>query len=178
MRDVGRATSAAPTYFPAAEIKNIDATRSYSLVDGGLGLNNPSKLVIDEIKKSAINQGAEDNFFLLSLGTGRVAESGVPMNAGLKDVSPVIDSFAESSNYFIERDIAQNYKGHYLRVSPVFNCAKKDLELDNTSNEIMRLYRKQGQDSAVEYFSNLSIFGPFHDRSLVEWFAENTDRKF
>ena len=56
MRDVGRATSAAPTYFPAADIKNIEATRSYSLVDGGLGLNNPSKLVIDEIKKSAVNQ--------------------------------------------------------------------------------------------------------------------------
>jgi len=67
------------------------------------------------------------------------------MNAGLKDVSPVIDSFTESSNYFIERDIAMNYKGHYLRVSPIFNIAKKDLDLDNTSHEIMKLYRRQGQ---------------------------------
>lgn len=47
MRDVGRATSAAPTYFPSAEIKNIDATVKLSLIDGGVGLNNPSKLVID-----------------------------------------------------------------------------------------------------------------------------------
>jgi len=78
----------------------------------------------------------------------------------------------------IDLDIAQNYKGHYLRVSPVFNCAKKDLELDNTSQEIMKLYRKQGEESALEYFSKLSIFGPFHDRSLVEWLAENTDRKY
>jgi hypothetical protein len=74
------------------------------------------------------------------------------MNAGLKDVSPVIDSFTESSNYFIERgtiifiiDIAMNYKGHYLRVSPIFNIAKKDLDLDNTSHEIMKLYRRQGK---------------------------------
>ena len=70
MRDVARATSAAPTYFPSAEIKNINATKSYSLVDGGIGQNNPAKLVLDEIKKEAINSGNENNFFLISLGTG------------------------------------------------------------------------------------------------------------
>ena len=47
MRDVGRATSAAPIYFPSAEIKNIEANVKYSLIDGGIGLNNPGKLVID-----------------------------------------------------------------------------------------------------------------------------------
>lgn len=47
MRDVARATSAAPTYFPSAEIKNVNASMKLSLVDGGVGMNNPSKLVID-----------------------------------------------------------------------------------------------------------------------------------
>ena len=37
MRDVARATSAAPTYFPSAEIKNIIGTHKYSLIDGALG---------------------------------------------------------------------------------------------------------------------------------------------
>ncbi len=37
MRDVARATSAAPTYFPSAEIKNINGTKKYSLIDGALG---------------------------------------------------------------------------------------------------------------------------------------------
>jgi patatin-like phospholipase/acyl hydrolase len=36
IRDVARATSAAPTYFPSAEIKNINGTKSYSLVDGNI----------------------------------------------------------------------------------------------------------------------------------------------
>ena len=36
MRDVGRATSAAPTYFPSAEIKNCNGTKTYSLIDGGV----------------------------------------------------------------------------------------------------------------------------------------------
>ena len=58
MRDVARATSAAPTYFPSAQIKNINASMKLSLVDGGVGMNNPSKLVIDEIKQLAVNAGS------------------------------------------------------------------------------------------------------------------------
>lgn len=44
MRDVGRATSAAPTFFPSAEIKNVSGTKHYSLIDGAIGQNNPAKL--------------------------------------------------------------------------------------------------------------------------------------
>ena len=105
MRDVARATSAAPTYFPSAEIKNITATAKFSLIDGGIGMNNPSKLVIDEIKKISANSGHEDNFFLLSLGTGRLKSEAIPEFAGIKDLGPIIDSFTESANYFTERGI-------------------------------------------------------------------------
>lgn len=72
MRDVARATSAAPTYFPSAEIKNVNATQKLSMIDGGVGMNNPSKLVIDEIMKISANSSIADNYFLLSLGTGRL----------------------------------------------------------------------------------------------------------
>jgi patatin-like phospholipase/acyl hydrolase len=50
LRDIGRATSAAPTFFPSAEIFNLNKTKSFSLIDGGCGQNNPSKLVLDDIK--------------------------------------------------------------------------------------------------------------------------------
>jgi patatin-like phospholipase/acyl hydrolase len=50
-RDIARGTSSAPTYFPSAKIKNINATQRYSLIDGGVELNNHSKLVIDDIIK-------------------------------------------------------------------------------------------------------------------------------
>lgn len=46
MRDVARATSAAPIFFPSAEIKNVSLNKDYSLIDGGVGQNNPSKIVI------------------------------------------------------------------------------------------------------------------------------------
>ena len=92
MRDVARATSAAPTYFPSAEIKNINANQQYSLIDGGVGLNNPSKLVIDDIIKLTQNEAHKKNYFLLSLGTGRLRKEVIPSNAGIKDIAPIIDS--------------------------------------------------------------------------------------
>lgn len=72
LKDIARATSAAPTYFPSAEIKNINASQKFSLLDGGVGLNNPSKLVIDDVIKISQNEVNKKNYFLLSLGTGRL----------------------------------------------------------------------------------------------------------
>lgn len=103
MRDIARATSAAPTYFPSAEIKNINATEKYSLIDGGVGLNNPSKLVIDDIIKITNNEAAKNNYFLLSLGTGRLKNEAIPESAGIVNLAPIIDSFTESASFFIEK---------------------------------------------------------------------------
>ena len=64
-----RATSAAPTYFPAATFKSLTG-KEYSLMDGGIGMNNPSKLVLDEISLDVKNDENTKNFFLLSLSTG------------------------------------------------------------------------------------------------------------
>jgi patatin-like phospholipase/acyl hydrolase len=132
MRDIARATSAAPTYFPSAEIKNVNATEKYSLIDGGVGLNNPSKLVIDDIIKTT-NSGSKNNYFLLSLGTGRLKCEVIPESAGIVNLAPIIDSFTESANFFIEKgiplsnsDLSENYKGHYMRLSPLINMNRKD----------------------------------------------------
>lgn len=137
MRDVARATSAAPTYFPSAEIKNVNASLKLSLIDGGLGMNNPSKLVIDEVKKISANAGSPQNYFLVSFGTGKLPSQNIPESAGLKDISPIIDTYAESSNYFLERDLSTNYKGHFFRVSPSIYLDKSDSELDNTNDDIV-----------------------------------------
>lgn len=69
MKDVARATSAAPTYFPSAEICNI-LNKPYSLIDGGLGCNNPSILVINDLQIEARNSMRDNDYYLLSLGTG------------------------------------------------------------------------------------------------------------
>lgn len=60
--EAARATSAAPTFFKGMKIK----TQTY--VDGGMGHNNPTPLVIEEAKRVFPNQPIS---FVLSIGTGK-----------------------------------------------------------------------------------------------------------
>jgi patatin-like phospholipase/acyl hydrolase len=70
IRDAGRSTSAAPTYFPPAHISPVGSPdKKYVLVDGGVVLNNPALLAYAEAK--AMFPHAE-KFVILSLGTGLV----------------------------------------------------------------------------------------------------------
>ena len=62
VRDIARATSAAPTYFPPLELQ--DADRASYLVDGGVWANNPSALAY-----AAFSEPARETV-LVSLGTG------------------------------------------------------------------------------------------------------------
>ena len=67
LRDVCRATSAAPTYFPPACIRSL-ANDEAALVDGGLYANNPSACALAQAAKS----GRLDDVVLVSLGTGQI----------------------------------------------------------------------------------------------------------
>lgn len=68
MKDVARATSAAPTYFPAAQITSVDGGATFDLVDGGVYINNPAMSALTE--SMALNQGQDVDYLVVSLGTG------------------------------------------------------------------------------------------------------------
>ena len=61
--EAARATSAAPTFF-----KRIMIGRDQPFIDGGLGRNNPSRLLLDEAKDLF---GTREIGCLLSIGTGQ-----------------------------------------------------------------------------------------------------------
>jgi hypothetical protein len=67
LRDIARATSAAPTYFPSAHIQNRKGD-AFWMADGGLFANNPAMCALTSARK--IFPGAE-RFLLVSLGTGQ-----------------------------------------------------------------------------------------------------------
>jgi patatin-like phospholipase/acyl hydrolase len=73
MADAAFATSAAPTYFPPALIRELEPAgpglerRTFSLVDGGLFANNPALIAYTEAKK-VFPWAAR--FVIASLGTG------------------------------------------------------------------------------------------------------------
>jgi uncharacterized protein len=62
---VGRATSAAPTYFPPAQIENR-AGQSFAMIDGGVFANNPALCAIVE----AIHLYHSRKLLVVSIGTG------------------------------------------------------------------------------------------------------------
>lgn len=73
MKDVMRATSAAPTYFPAAKIQNYHTGKEMYTIDGGVFANNPALCAYAEAREIRFDKKpfpkAKD-MLLLSLGTG------------------------------------------------------------------------------------------------------------
>jgi len=67
MKQVARATSAAPTYFEPAKLDTPGAKEYYALIDGGVFANNPAMCAYVEAKTTF--KGARD-FLVVSLGTG------------------------------------------------------------------------------------------------------------
>jgi hypothetical protein len=66
LRDVARATSAAPTYFPPAQINSEDGG-VYSLIDGGMFGNNPALIGFVAARRL---MPLATRFLIVSLGTG------------------------------------------------------------------------------------------------------------
>ena len=72
IKDVARATSAAPTYFETARIKN-DVGTPYPLIDGGVFVNNPSLVAYSEVRsmtfKNIEHAPSAKDMMLVSIGT-------------------------------------------------------------------------------------------------------------
>ena len=66
LRDVARATSAAPTYFPPAQIANAQ-DQKFAVIDGGVFANNPAMCALSSAYR-LFSQAKR--FVLVSLGTG------------------------------------------------------------------------------------------------------------
>jgi len=125
LRDVCRATSAAPTYFSVAEIFSLSGTR-YPLVDGGVFAHNPALSALLEVIKT-YNTYHINDIWILSLGTGI---SKTPYNyedfkkkwaisVGPALVDIMGSSSAESVDYFLRQLFRSvNKSGNYIRIEP------------------------------------------------------------
>lgn len=69
MKDVARATSAAPTYFQSLKLKVTPPVDYFALIDGGVFANNPAMCAYSEAKKVF---GNEEEIVLVSIGTGQL----------------------------------------------------------------------------------------------------------
>ena len=73
IRQVARATSAAPTYFEPLRIDIEGSSDYYSLIDGGVFANNPAMCAYAEVRSGNLRDvHSKSDILLVSLGTGEL----------------------------------------------------------------------------------------------------------
>ena len=145
VRDIARATSAAPTYFEPANIQSLGGDTHYPLVDGGVFANNPAMCALVEVCK-ALSKVRENYMFdlkeitLISLGTGintqtkKSFEYNDAKNWGkLKWASPIIDIMMSASSETIDYQLRQIFANtgnseNYVRIQPELKRASPNMD--------------------------------------------------
>lgn len=154
VKDVCRATSAAPTYFEPAKIKSL-YDQEFTLIDGGVFANNPALCAYAEARKIAFSTVLNDtekvdypeikDMILISIGTGEVLKPYTYEkfeNAGkIKWISPLIDILlsanAETVNYLLTKmygTLGTRNQKNYYRLMPQLRKASSDMDDTSTKN--------------------------------------------
>ena len=153
VREVARATSAAPTYFEVARVKSLTRV-TYPLIDGGVFANNPALCAYAEARQFPTQPTAKD-MVVLSLGTGVVKkayEYKLAKDWGLLQwVKPVLDIMMSGVSETVDFQLQQIFDaagkpGNYLRVEPELGNASP--EMDDVSRENLDALREAGQSAA------------------------------
>lgn len=153
VRDVARATSAAPTYFEAARIKNKSGS-PYPLIDGGVFVNNPAMVAYSEARTmnfGNIEKPAAKDMMIVSIGTGSTSKQYAYKSAkdwGLAQwVKPLIEIMMSASSQTVHYHLKQIYdtlnndlKTNYYRLEP--KVIQADSEMDNASVDNMNKLRE------------------------------------
>ncbi len=166
VRDVARATSAAPTYFEPANISAFDRG-VYPLVDGGMFANNPAMCACVE----AFGYNAKlkvTDLNVLSIGTGVVDKPyhyAEAKNWGkLGWVGPVIDIMMSGVSETVDYQLNTLFRSagvskQYLRLQvDLKEHPEVDSAMDNASEENMRGLEAAGQALAADNDKALTAF--------------------
>jgi len=128
LRDIALATSAAPTYFPAAKIKNISGKDEFSLIDGGVIANNPAFEMVSEVLH-AYPFISRHQITLVSIGTGGSRAQLNLDNAGLfqaKDIFKVLFDSPGNLQDQLAMNILDEDRNYRFQDSNVPNIAQMD----------------------------------------------------
>jgi len=149
LKDIARATSAAPTYFPPALIQNREG-QSFGMIDGGVFANNPAMCALVSAYKLFPQA---KGFMLVSLGTGSL-ERPIPYaeakNWGLVHwarpiLNVLFDGSADTTSYQVDQILGP---AHYrfdisLGESPKQDPSAVNEDFDDASpDNIARIERK------------------------------------
>ena len=153
VKDVCRATAAAPTYFEPAQITSMYG-QTYTLIDGGVYANNPALCAYAEARKIQFSKVLNDELkpdnptvnemIVVSVGTGTVLkpyEYNYLKNAGkIKWIQPIVDMLLSANAETVDYQMKQMYETlgernqqNYHRINPELKNASSDM--DNASSK-------------------------------------------
>ncbi|MEO1054753.1 MAG: patatin-like phospholipase family protein [Bacteroidota bacterium] len=156
IRDVARATSAAPTYFEASHIKS-KAGNEYPLVDGGVFANNPAMCAYSEARTMTFEGKTDypcvEDMMFVSVGTGGVKEPYMFDSAKdwgmLQWIQPVIDIMMSGNSETVRHQLKQIYgtlegedSRDYHRLEPSLGGAKSNM--DDASDKNLKALENAG----------------------------------
>lgn len=152
IRDVCRASTAAPTYlgpYYFSSMHDDGVIREFNMVDGGISANNPIFIAVSEILKDYAEVEEEmkyEDLLVLSLGTGRATVSynakttakwGTLSWIYKKGNVPILDMFMLASQDIVDYSMSSNFweqssHDNYLRIQ-TDKLEDSQMELDNSS---------------------------------------------
>lgn len=164
LRDVARATSAAPTYFEPEELKSLYGN-THALVDGGVFANNPALCAYSEARThdfGHIDKPTAKDMVLISLGTGTVT---TPYPFGkAKDwgvigwIQPLIDIMMSGNSETVDYQLRQIFNaagaaGQYKRIQP--DLYEADSDMSNASPENLGALDEAGVNNVEKFQDEL-----------------------
>ncbi len=163
LREVARATSAAPTFFECANVKS-ETQVTYPMVDGGVFANNPTMCAYAEARTIGAKPTAKD-MAILSLGTGQVATPYYYDQAkdwgAVEWIRPVLDimmsGVAETVDYQLQQMFAAvGAPQQYLRLQA--QLRPENAPMDNAELANLRALKEIGQETAEKRYQDLKTF--------------------
>ncbi len=164
LKEVARATSAAPTFFEVAHVKSMTDVY-YPLVDGGMFANNPALCAYAEVRKKFENRPSAKEMMILSLGTGYMRKEYDYEDAkdwgAIKWLKPLIDIMMSGVSETVDYQLMQifdavNRPDQYLRINSELIYAEPDM--DNASEENLKNLKQDGTNIAENFDKQLEKF--------------------
>ncbi|MDR1346251.1 MAG: patatin-like phospholipase family protein [Bacteroidales bacterium] len=158
LRDVARATSAAPTYFKLATVHSIGGAAAY-LIDGAMFAADPTLCALVEANKSTFptcRQPDISDMYIVSIGTGKVIKQYDYQKAQkwgiIQWAVPVLNILMSASSEVGSYQVQQLFSvagcaSNYVRLEPGLNKAAPDMD-DASQNNIEKL-----KDAGLYYIS-------------------------
>jgi patatin-like phospholipase/acyl hydrolase len=164
VKHVARATSAAPTYFEVARIKN-DIGTPFPLIDGGVFANNPALVAYSEARNltfGTLENPTAKNMMIVSIGTGSVSRKYEYKKAkdwgAVQWIQPIISIMMSGNSQTVDYHLKQIFatlsekdEKDYYRLEPKIVTA--DIDMDNASVENMTKLK----EDALSYISDSKV---------------------